>query len=62
MTHRPTDDASHFCSNAACDLHVVVAAGEGEWAELDSGSIVGRTRIDGRMLCDRCAHKELVCP
>ncbi len=64
MSQAALEDTSvedtHFCSQAACDLHVIVdAAGEGEWAELDNGCIVGRIRINGRMVCDRCARKLL---
>jgi hypothetical protein len=50
---------THFCFQPACDLHVIIEAGDGEWAELDNSCIVGRIRIDGHMVCDRCARKLL---
>jgi hypothetical protein len=47
---------TYFCSLPECELHVIIE-GDGEWAELDNGCIVGRTRVDGRRVCDRCARK-----
>jgi hypothetical protein len=49
---------SPFCSNPDCDLHVRAGAsgvsGYGNWAELQSGRIVGRSTYCGLFLCDAC--------
>jgi hypothetical protein len=54
---------STFCANSACVLHVrsgdVNVKGNGNWAELADDIIVGRQRVEGIMLCDRCAARVL---
>jgi len=54
---------SAFCANTDCVLHVrpgdVNVKGCGNWAELADDIIVGRQRVEGIMLCDRCAARVL---
>lgn len=54
---------SAFCANSECVLHVrpgdVNVKGNGNWAELADDIIVGRQRLEGIMLCDRCAARVL---
>lgn len=51
-------DGEPFCANPACCLHVrpgeTGVSGEGNWAHLDGGVVIGRGRYDGQMLCDTC--------
>ncbi len=54
---------SAFCANTDCVLHVkprdINVKGCGNWAELADDIIVGRQRVEGIMLCDRCAVRLL---
>ncbi len=56
-----TDYDSIFCANTSCVLHVrrgdANVRGSGNWARLADGIIVGRRRLGGVTLCDRCASK-----
>ena len=51
-------DGEPFCANPACRLHVRPGdpgvSGEGNWAQIEGGVVIGRGRYDGRMLCDTC--------
>lgn len=57
------ENDSTFCANTGCVLHVrpgdVNVKGNGNWAELTDDFIVGRQRVGGIMLCDRCAARVL---
>lgn len=48
----------HFCFRPTCCLHVRPGdpgvQGEGNWARIDGGLIIGRRLIDGAYLCDLC--------
>jgi hypothetical protein len=50
---------SVFCAVEECDLHVrpedPQVRGWGNWAVFANGLIIGRRRIEDRILCDRCA-------
>jgi hypothetical protein len=52
----------YFCSNPDCvhGLHVRFGdgdiQGEGNWAELEGGILIGRAIIQGVYLCDGCAR------
>ncbi len=54
---------SVFCANTGCILHVGPqdphVRGRGNWAKLTDGTLIGRQRIDGAMLCDTCARRIL---
>ena len=51
-----------FCGNPDCVLHVspgdACVVGNGNWAHLPDGSVIGRGRYAGRMLCDRCGREQ----
>lgn len=53
-----------FCGNPDCVLHVSpgdpCVVGHGNWAHLPEGTVVGRGRYSGRMLCDRCGREQSV--
>jgi hypothetical protein len=60
-----TDEMKHgfyFCGNLTCPcgLHVRIGDpgvhGEGNWAELAGGILIGRAIVDGAYLCDCCAR------
>jgi len=53
--------SSFFCANTACPLHVALddPYGGGNWAVLEGGMVVGRSRYDGKLLCDRCGRELL---
>jgi hypothetical protein len=52
----------YFCSNPDCPngLHVRAGdrgiEGDGNWAELSSGVIIGRVIVQGAYLCDGCTR------
>jgi hypothetical protein len=54
---------AYFCANEACVLHVrpgdAGVRGEGNWARLPNGLMVGRNCYNGRVLCDFCGRVEL---
>lgn len=54
---------AYFCANEECMLHVRSGdpgvRGEGNWARLPNGLMVGRFRYNGRVLCDFCGRAEL---
>jgi len=54
---------SVFCANSECVLHVrpgdVNVKGNGNWAKRADDIIVGRQRVEGFILCDRCASRVL---
>jgi len=57
------EDDSVFCAEPDCDLHVrpgdPYVHGWGNWAQFSNGLIIGRRKIEGRLLCDRCAARVL---
>jgi hypothetical protein len=48
----------YFCSDPDCVLHVCSGdpgvTGEGNWAVLPCGAMIGRGIYDSRYYCDRC--------
>src|SRR5450631_2330478 len=70
MSARRSMDGLHggfyFCSNPSClcGLHVRMGdpgvRGEGNWAELACGVIIGRLIVQGAFLCDGCARALLM--
>ena len=48
-----------FCSTPTCDLYLCClegrARGEGHWARLPNGHVIGQTIVNGTVLCDVCA-------
>jgi len=55
------DDAYFFCANPSCNLHVRASDANvhdsGNWAAFADGIMIGRSRVEGFMLCDRCAKR-----
>lgn len=55
------DDAYYFCANPHCPLHVrpgdAGVHGRGDWASFSDRIIIGRSKVAGFMLCDRCAGR-----
>ena len=55
-----TEHGAFFCANRKCLLHVRVTdpavRGQGNWARLPDGRLVGRGRYGGQMLCDFCGR------
>jgi len=53
-----TELGLYFCSDPGCILHVCPGdsgvKGEGNWAVLPCGAMIGRGIYDGRYYCDRC--------
>jgi hypothetical protein len=56
-----TEEGAYFCANTACPLHVrrgdPGALGLGNWARLPDGTLTGRGRYGGVMLCDLCGRR-----
>lgn len=53
-------DPHMFCATLTCALHLssndARIRGQGEWALLPNGLIVGRTAVNGQRYCDICAR------
>lgn len=53
---------SHFCFRVGCRLHLRPGdpgvQGEGNWARIEGGIIIGRRLVDSDYVCDLCIAAE----
>jgi hypothetical protein len=58
-----TEEGAYFCTNPDCPLHVRRGdpgiVGLGNWARLPDGTLTGRGRYGGVMLCDLCGSRSV---
>jgi hypothetical protein len=50
-----------FCATPTCALYLLPddprVRGQGEWAHLPNGLVMGRTTVAGQRYCDLCARE-----